>query len=617
MSFRGSTLRFLLLTVQVLRAARTPRILIVGSAVLTALASVFQLLGLGLIIPVLNGFVDKEHYKALLRVYRPWILPVQPWLPFELTNSSIFLSLVVLVILCIYLENRLLYLGQACSARMITTTSHLLRINAIQRYLSLGKSFFDSKNIGATNVTLTNMINDVGQHFHHLTSFFVNAVFSLGFLCLMTSISWRLTLLAMVLIPITQVLSIALTKRLQIASENEVDQMVTFSKRSLDVLRNIELIMLSGQEQREISQLRGISEKIAQQGFVSRSRRFVLPRVIESINSTVIILLACGATFLFFKVEASSIGRLSVFFIALRRFGTQMEYFITSWAQCISNMPALERVLELFTEGESSKVQGGSIECTRIEHEIEFREVSFSYHPRQVTKTLDSISFSAYPSTMTALVGATGAGKTSLVSLLARFYEYQGGEILLDGRSIREFDLVSLRTHIGFVSQHAQLLQASIRDNIAYGVPDATDEAVIEAARRANILDFINKLPDGFAQRLGEDGVPVSGGERQRLSLARAFLRNPSILILDEATSALDVETEQTVQLAIEELVQERIVFVIAHRLSTVRKADQIIVLEGGRIIELGSPQELLARGGRFHQYCMLQNGTTESPLVL
>lgn len=613
MSFRGSTLRFLLLTAQILRLAQTPKSVLLATCVFTALASCFQLLGLGLIIPVVNGLVDEQHYEALLRVYRPWIQPLQVYLPFELSNSSIFLSLVLLVLCCVYFENFLLYLGQRSAARLTTTTSHLLRSRAFERYLTLGKSFFDRKNVGAVNVTLTNLINEVGQHFYHLSTFIVHSTFSVGFLLLMLTISWRLTLLAMVLIPITQLITMLLTKKLKYAAESEVESMVTFSKKSLDILRNIELVLLSGRERDEIAQVKSISAKIAQHGLSSRSRRFLLPRLIEGINSTGMVLLACGATFLFFKVEASSIGRLSVFFIALRRFGSQMEYFISSWAQCISNLPALERVISLLEEGEESKVVGGTNHFTGIKDSMQFKAVSFSYTSHAAKKTLDSITFSAAASSLTALVGPTGAGKTTLVSLIARFYEYQSGDILLDGRSIRDFDLQSLRSHIGFVSQSAHILQASVRENIAYGSPHATDEEILEAARRARILDFIESLPEQFATRLGEDGTPISGGERQRISIARILLRNPTILILDEATSALDAETEHEVQLAIEELLHDRMVFVIAHRLSTVRRADQVLVIDGGRIIEQGSPQELFQRGGKFHSYSLLQDTNMEA----
>ncbi|MCL4128943.1 UNVERIFIED_CONTAM: hypothetical protein GTU68_028428 [Idotea baltica] len=209
---------------------------------------------------------------------------------------------------------------------------------------------------------------------------------------------------------------------------------------------------------------------------------------------------------------------------------------------------------------------------------------------------------------MTALVGATGAGKTTLASLLPRFYEFTEGDILIDGTSIRDFKLESLRRKIGYVGQNAQLFQMSIRDNIAYGKPDATDEEIEDAAERARILDFILTLPAQFEELVGDDGLQLSGGERQRLSIARTLLRDPDILVFDEATSALDAETESSVQEAIEELVEGRTVFVIAHRLATVKQADTILVLDKGRIIEHGTPKELLDSGGKFHKYFLLQN---------
>ena len=509
-----------------------------------------------------------------------------------------------------------MFLGQYFAAKMITTTSHLLRIRAFDRYLTLGKSFFDKKSIGGANVVFTTLISEVGQHFYHITTLAVHVIFSLSFLFLMASISWRLTLFALILIPFTQLVSVLLTKKLKSASESEVHQLVQFSKRSLDVLKNIELTILSGRQEDEMQRLGETSLQVARQGAISRSRRAAMPRLVDSINSTGIIILACCATFLFFKIESSSIGRISVFFITLRRFGTHMECFISSWAQCISNLPALERVIELFSEGEDSKIKDGKIEFTGVNSSIEFNNVSFSYAPNVLPDTLSNISFESKPSTMTALVGATGAGKTSLVSLLPRFYEFQQGEILIDGVSIRDFSLASLRKKIGFVSQNAQLFEMSIRDNLAYGRPDASDQEIEDAARRARILDYVMALPAQFEELIGENGLQLSGGERQRLSIARTLLCDPDILIFDEATSALDAETEQLVQEAIEELVEGRTVFVIAHRLATVKRADRILVMRDGKIIEDGSPRDLLASGGTFHKYFMLQNLNREELLT-
>ena len=289
-----------------------------------------------------------------------------------------------------------------------------------------------------------------------------------------------------------------------------------------------------------------------------------------------------------------------------------MECFISSWAQCISNLPSLERVIQLFSEGEDSKIVDGELEFKGVRNSIEFNNVSFSYSPGVLSDTLSNISFKSKPSTMTALVGATGAGKTSLVSLLPRFYEFQQGEILIDGVSIRDFNLASLRKKIGFVSQSSQLFETSIRENLTYGRPDASDEEIEDAARRARILDYILALPAQFEELIGENGLQLSGGERQRLSIARTLLCDPDILIFDEATSALDAETEQLVQEAIEELVEGRTVFVIAHRLATVKQADRILVMQDGMIIEDGTPRDLLARGGTFHKYFMLQNLNSE-----
>ena len=206
-----------------------------------------------------------------------------------------------------------------------------------------------------------------------------------------------------------------------------------------------------------------------------------------------------------------------------------------------------------------------------------------------------------------ALVGPSGSGKSTICSLLPRFYDVQSGAITIDGIDIRDFKIKALRSRIGIVQQDLYLFGGSIRDNIAYGKPDATEEEIIFAAKRANIHDYISSLPDGYNTNVGERGIRLSGGQKQRIAIARVFLKNPPILILDEATSALDNESERYIQKALEELSRGRTTLVIAHRLSTIRNADEIIVIEHGRVKERGTDAELLALNGLYAKYHKMQ----------
>ena len=257
-----------------------------------------------------------------------------------------------------------------------------------------------------------------------------------------------------------------------------------------------------------------------------------------------------------------------------------------------------ERVFEIIDE----PIEPGwdvAKETVRVKGDVEFNDVGFNYG-KEGAPALQHISFHARPGETIALVGTTGAGKSTLVNLLTRFYEYETGEILIDGRPIRDFGMRRLREMIGVVTQESFLFNGSIRENLLMGRPDATDDEVLRAAEAANARGFIDLLPKGLGSVVGERGVKLSVGEKQRLSIARALLKDPPILILDEATASVDTTTERLIQEALEHLMSHRTCFVIAHRLSTILRADQILVLERGRIIERGTHASLLELGGKY-----------------
>jgi ABC-type multidrug transport system fused ATPase/permease subunit len=267
---------------------------------------------------------------------------------------------------------------------------------------------------------------------------------------------------------------------------------------------------------------------------------------------------------------------------------------------------ASERVAEILDAPTENYGESGNQPISRVKGSVEYRNVSFSY--RSDVPALHEINFAIQPGRCVALVGPTGAGKSTLVSLLSRFYEATGGEILLDGRNIGNISLRELREQIGVVSQETFLFNGTILDNLRFGRPDATRQEIEEMARAACVHDFVSALPEGYDTHVGERGVKLSVGEKQRISIARALLKNPPVLVLDEATASVDTATEQLIQQALQHLLAGRTSFVIAHRLSTVRHADLILVLQKGRILERGTHDDLISQGGLYAKLCQAQH---------
>jgi len=277
-----------------------------------------------------------------------------------------------------------------------------------------------------------------------------------------------------------------------------------------------------------------------------------------------------------------------------------------SWEAVQESMAGFERIADMLeTEPDVTDAPDAIKLTDRVHGEIAFKNVFFKYDEGDIV--LKNINLHIPANKVTALVGPTGVGKSTMVSLIPRFYDVIEGSICLDGKDIRTIDLKDLRSQISVVLQDVFLFHGNVRENILFGNPAATESEIIEAAKVANAHEFIMQLPNGYDTLIGERGVKLSGGQRQRISIARAVLKNPPILILDEATSAVDTETELLIQQALERLMKGRTTIIIAHRLSTVRNADQIVVLEGSQISELGTHANLLAKEGMYHRLYTIQ----------
>lgn len=302
-----------------------------------------------------------------------------------------------------------------------------------------------------------------------------------------------------------------------------------------------------------------------------------------------------------------TIGTMVAFTGYIDRVYNPLRRLVNSSTTLTQAIASMDRVFEFIDEKYDITDKPEAIECKNVKGHIEFKNVSFAYDNEAGQKVLKNISLDVKAGETIALVGMSGGGKSSLVSLIPRFYDVTEGEILLDGIDIRSFKVRSLRDKIGMVLQDNILFSESVKSNILIGKPDATDEEIVEAAKAANAHEFIMSLPEGYNTKVGERGVKLSGGQKQRVAIARVFIKNPPLLILDEATSALDLESEHLIQEAIEKLAKDRTTLIVAHRLSTITHADRIILIENGEIVEMGNHDELMNKQGNYYKLFQIQ----------
>jgi len=433
----------------------------------------------------------------------------------------------------------------------------------------------------------------VGFFRDHLSSF----ISLLVLLPISLFINWRLASLLIALCIIFAGLTALIVRKTQAMQSSVERHYSDLAERASDTLGNIALVQSFSRLEAEVIELRQIVERLlaAQMPVLSWwALAIVLTRT--STTLTVLSIIIVG-TLLHINGQAT-IGEMVTFMNFAGLIITRLEQSVGFINRVMSEAPRLREFFQVWDTVPAIRDLPDAVDPGRLGGLIEFKDVSFSYDGERMAAA--DLNFKAMPGEMVALVGATGAGKSTAIALLHRAFDPQSGTIEIDGTDIRKFKLHALRRNIGVVFQEALLFNRSIADNLRVGKSDATEAEMREAVKRAQALDFIERKFEGFDGRVGERGRSLSGGERQRLSIARALLKDPPILILDEATSALDADTEAKVMRALDEVMKNRTTFVIAHRLSTVRKASRILVFDMGRIVEAGTFDELVKAGGRF-----------------
>ena len=589
---------------QLLLASEVSKRLLAFSAILICFASIFQMMGLGLIVPLLNSLVDENHFKGVL--YTPILGNILRSLPFPKNQENIFIFMLMLIFFAVVLENLFIYCGRCLNIKLAKDLTTALRVKIYNRFINFNKSFFNNESLSEINTLIVNFIQSATRTTNNITLFLIQGFFALVFLILMFSISWQLTLFSLILLPITHFFANYITKKIKKSAQSAHNSLLDVGNKLEDTLSNIELVQLNNNQDFEKGLFKEYAESESYHSAKARIKGILIPSVLEVINALGALLVVAVSVFLFFSFNSYSLGRLLVFFVSLRRFVSNVEQFTSNIVQTTTEIPNLEKILWALNFQESLPIISGNKELIKIKKEISFKNVNFSYdHTRKI---LDNISFTVPINKVVALVGPTGAGKTTIINLLPRFFDPLSGKIEFDNEDIKNFTLESLRNDIGLVSQNAKLFNNTIRYNIVYGIKDIDENKYRDALKSAQLDSFINKLPKQDLTIVGSNGVKLSGGEKQRISIARAILKNPQILILDEATSSLDAKTEYELDKALELVLPNRSVFVIAHRLVTIKKADIIFFIDHGSLVEQGSFNELVNKKDKFYQFAVLQN---------
>ncbi len=464
----------------------------------------------------------------------------------------------------------------------------------------LSFSFYDKNRTGQLMSRATNDLFEITELAHHgPEDLFISAVTLIGAFCMMVSIQWKLALIVFAVVPIFVVFTVVQRRRMVRASVRVKQNMAGINgqlESAISGMRTAKAFASEGQEEEKFraanEQFKGAKRDYYRaMGIYHAGLEFALP----AMN---VLTVAAGGFFIM-RGEMDFVD-LVTFTLYISTFLTPVRKLAAFVEQFLNGMAGFKRFVELMRVEPAVQDAPGAREMGPAKGDILVDDVSFHYEDGPAV--LDHVSIHIPQGETVAVVGPSGGGKSTLCQLVPRFYDVTGGRILVDGQDVREVTQRSLRQNIGIVQQDVFLFAGTILENIRYGKPDATEAEVVEAAKRAEIYDDIMSMPEGFQTYVGERGVMLSGGQKQRVSIARIFLKNPPILILDEATSALDSVTEARIQSAFDELAKGRTTLIIAHRLSTIRSAHRIIVVDDNHILEEGTHEELLERGGEYAQ---------------
>lgn len=586
----------------ILREFKHFRKIAIFAVVFTLISAIFEGFGVGFILSFFQSFLNPN--ARAIKTGIDWIdigiLGVNASAVERLYRIS------ALILLTTLLRSIFSYLGRLYTSICQFKLGYRLRKQIFEQLQAFNLSYFAKTRTGELIHSITAETNQVMQAFNVVSIFISKGCVLVIYVMSMFFLSWQLTIISVMMFGLLSVGISTLLHRVREASFAKTTAAKHYSSVSLEFINGIRTIQASAAQEFERQRFNKANTNFLEAATKAVSIIAVTEPLSEGVATTIlIVMLVLAFTILIPNGHLQAASLLTFLFVLFRIMPIRRQ-LDGARVQFSSFQGSLENLKELLRTDDKSFFQDGTIQFSGLKRAIEFISVDFGYDSS--SSVLQNITLTIQRGQMTALVGASGAGKTTLVDLIPRFNDPTQGKILVDGIELHEFEINSLRRKLAFVSQDTFIFNTSVRNNIAYAIDDVDEAAIYEAARLANALEFILEMPDGFETQLGDRGIRLSGGQRQRIAIARALLRNPDILILDEATSALDSVSERLIQESLEKLAVGRTVIAIAHRLSTIVRADKVVVLEQGQIVEQGGYQELLQQRGKLWKYHQMQH---------
>ena len=522
----------------------------------------------------------------------------------EARRSILFLGIlmVALVLLEIFCNFYIAYFGHIMGAKMEAD----MRRDIFGHYQKLTFAFYDNQKVGHLLSRITSDLFDISELLHHGPEDLVISVIKIiGSFAILLAVNVRLAFVAFAFIPVMAVFAFIFNGKMRKAFKRNREKIAEINSQIEDSLSGIRVVKSFANEKEEMKKFKRGNDNFVAAKKISYKYMGIYHSGLGAMSTLItVVVLVVGVVMMLSGTVA--LTDLITFLLYIANFTDPVKKLVAFTEQFQNGYSGFERFLEILSIAPDIADRPGAYALEDVRGDIEFKDVSFHYEDSP-ERVLNHISLEVKAGDYIALVGPSGVGKTTLCSLIPRFYEATEGAVYVDGTDVRDIRLESLRNHVGIVQQDVYLFAGTVMDNIRYGKPEASDEEVVRAAKRANAHEFIMNLPDGYDTYIGQRGVKLSGGQKQRLSIARVFLKTPPILIFDEATSALDNESEKVVQESLEKLAKNRTTFVIAHRLSTIRNAEKILVLTEHGIAESGTHDQLLSQNGIYAELYNMQ----------